>query len=271
MARSTPFEEALANELQGAIADRGRSDLSAWRRGQHARVLGHRGARRDAPENSLRAFQTALEQGAAGVEFDVRLGKEGLVIVLHDADLKRVTEGRDQRSAETLGSAELPSTDLGNGEPVPSLLDVLDWAKQTDALLNIELKSDVSDPRALVWGTVSALFTTGIAKEQILFSSFDLSILRALAKAMPQVPRGWLFENAWRGWSPLLSAAQCQAVHPHHALITAKRAQTWRKQVPLINTWTVNDPDQAKALDALGVDAIISDVPRTILEAITNG
>lgn len=248
--------------------DEGAPDLSAWRRGEHAKVLGHRGARRDAPENSLRAFQIALEQGAAGVEFDVRLGKEGLVIVLHDTDLKRVTEGSDQRSAETLGDVELANTDLGGGEPVPSLLDVLAWAKETGALLNIELKSDVSDPRALVWGTVSALFTTGVPKEQILFSSFDLSILRSLAKAMPQVPRGWLFENTWRGWSPMLSAAQCQAVHPHHSLITAKRARNWRQQVSLINTWTVNDPDQARALDALGVDTIISDVPAMVLQAL---
>ncbi|HEX2882183.1 MAG TPA: glycerophosphodiester phosphodiesterase family protein [Polyangiaceae bacterium] len=246
----------------------GQPDLSAWRRGQHAKVLGHRGARRDAPENSMLAFRTALQQGAAGVEFDVRLGKEGLVIVLHDADLKRVTEGRDQRRAETLGDAELSSTDLGGGEPVPSLLDVLTWAKETGALLNIELKADVSDPRALVWGTVSALITTDIAKEQCLFSSFDLPILRALAKALPQVPRGWLFDSTWRGWGPVVNAAQCQAVHPRHSLVTAKRVQSWREQVTLINTWTVNDPDQAKALDDLGVDTIISDVPALILQAL---
>lgn len=249
--------------------ERGEPDLSAWRRDQHAKVLGHRGARRDAPENSLQAFRLALEQGAAGVEFDVRLGKAGLVIVLHDADLKRVTENADQRSAETLGETELASTDLGGGERVPSLLDVLAWGTQTGALLNIELKSDVSDPRALVWGTVSAVVTTGIAKEQILFSSFDLSILRSLAKALPQVPRGWLFESRWRGWSPMLSASQCQAVHPHHPLITAKRVQGWRQQVALINTWTVNEPEQAKALDSLGVDTIISDVPAVILQALS--
>jgi glycerophosphoryl diester phosphodiesterase len=250
--------------------ERGQPDLSAWRRGQHAKVLGHRGARRDAPENSLLAFRTALQQGAAGVEFDVRLGKAGLVIVLHDADLKRVTNDQDQRSAETLGDAELASTDLGGGERVPSLLDVLAWGKETGALLNIEIKADVSDPRALVWGTVSAVVTTGVAVEQILFSSFDLSILRSLAKALPRVPRGWLFESSWRGWSPMLSAAQCQAVHPHHPLVTAKRVQSWRQQVALINTWTVNDPEQAKALDALGVDTIISDVPGAILEGLSH-
>jgi glycerophosphoryl diester phosphodiesterase len=231
-------------------------------------VLGHRGARRDAPENSLLAFRTALQQGAAGVEFDVRLGKEGLVIVLHDADLKRVTEGRDRRRAETLGEEELSSTDLGGGERVPSLLDVLAWAKETGALLNVELKADVSDPRALVWGTVSAIVTTGVAKEQILFSSFDRSILLALAKALPLVPRGWLFDSSWRGWGPVVTAARCQAVHPKHTLITAKRIQSWRQQVTLVNTWTVNDPEQAKALDQLGVDTIISDVPAVVLAAL---
>jgi glycerophosphoryl diester phosphodiesterase len=243
-------------------------DVTAWRRGKHAVVLGHRGARRDAPENSLLAFAKALEQGAAGVEFDVRLGKGGLVIVLHDTDLKRVTEGRDQRSAETLGLSELANTDLGGGERVPSLLDVLTWAKEKHALLNIELKADVSDRRALVWGTVAALKTTAVDRQQILFSSFNLPMLRALGHALPQVPRGWLFEQTWRGWSPVVSAAHCQAVHPHHPLITESRSKTWRKQVPLINTWTVNDPERAKALDALGVDTIISDVPAVVLAAL---
>jgi len=243
-------------------------DLSLWRRGPHALVLGHRGARRDAPENSLLAFRLALEQGAAGVELDVRLTKQGRVIVLHDTTLARVTDNADQRSAEQLSDDDLAGTDLGDGQAVPSLIDVLDWAKASRALLNIELKSDVSDRRALVWGTVSALEATGIDKRQIVLSSFHLPMLRALSKLLPDVPRGWLFQSSWRGFSPVIEASTAIAVHPRFNLISERRMRAWRRHSALVNTWTVNDPGRALTLDRWGIDTLISDVPGTIIQAL---
>ena len=81
--------------------------LLALRRpkGKRPWVLGHRGARHAAPENTLRAFDLALREGAEGVELDVRLDGSGRVVVLHDPDLSRVSSGSDQRLTHELSAA----------------------------------------------------------------------------------------------------------------------------------------------------------------------
>src|SRR3954468_10133753 len=106
--------------------------LSAWQRplGKRPFVLGHRGARHAAPENTLAAFELARREGADGVELDVRLDASGEVIVLHDPTLTRVTQGKETRHAEDISSPELARLDVGAGERVPLLADVLDWAHQ---------------------------------------------------------------------------------------------------------------------------------------------
>jgi glycerophosphoryl diester phosphodiesterase len=91
-------------------------NATRWRRGQRARpfIYGHRGTRRGAPENTLRAMELALSQGADGIELDVRLCGSGEVIVLHDADLERVSGVPVAASAATL--SELRVLDVGEGE-----------------------------------------------------------------------------------------------------------------------------------------------------------
>src|SRR3954463_11321786 len=91
-------------------------------------VLGHRGARHAAPENTHAAFELSRIEGAAGVELDVRLVKTGQVIVLHDPTLARVTHKIDRRVVEELRWAEATTADVGQGQRVPLLSDVLDWA-----------------------------------------------------------------------------------------------------------------------------------------------
>ena len=93
-------------------------------------VLGHRGARREAPENTLPAFELATAQGAAGVELDVRLDGSGRVIVLHDRTLLRVTAGRDDRDVESLSADQLDQVTLDGGARVPTLEQVLGWARE---------------------------------------------------------------------------------------------------------------------------------------------
>src|SRR3954469_22392426 len=89
--------------------------LSAWQRPEGVRpfVLGHRGARHAAPENTLAAFELARKEGADGVELDVRLDGSGRVIVLHDPTLARVTGGAEVRHAEDIAGRELCALDVG--------------------------------------------------------------------------------------------------------------------------------------------------------------
>ncbi len=102
-----------------------------------AKIMGHRGAPADEPENTLRSFARALAVGVAAVELDVQLTKDGRLAVIHDETLDRTTNGRGRVKDFTL--AELKRLDAGRGEPVPSLEEVFDLV-QGKAHLVVELK-----------------------------------------------------------------------------------------------------------------------------------
>jgi glycerophosphoryl diester phosphodiesterase len=243
--------------------------------GQKPLVLGHRGARHAAPENTHAAFELARVEGAAGVELDVRLVNSGEIVVLHDPALARVTQGADRRAVERLSWSDLRQTDIGRGEHIPLLSDVLDWAAQHDLLVNVEVKSDVRRRRDLLRGVIELLKAHPFATRGVVLSSFDPRFVWRLARALPEVPSAFLFHTK----SPMARAASlvgaatftrmgARAVHPEHALVTAQRMQAWRSRSALVGVWTVNDEQRARELAALGVDYIVSDRPGAILAAL---
>ncbi|MEB2311321.1 MAG: glycerophosphodiester phosphodiesterase [Sorangiineae bacterium] len=244
----------------------------AWRRGPESRplVLGHRGARHAAPENTLGAFELAAREGADGVELDVRLDGDGRVIVLHDRTLERVSVTRDPRDVELLGARELGALELGGGERVPLLAEVLDWAALRERRLNIELKHDVSDRAALVRGVVWQLARRRDAAERVLLSSFHAGIVWQLSRALPTLPVAWLVHQGQRlarhaRFSSLLGAS---GVNLEHVLITGRLVRRLRAQGVLVGTWTINDGVEARRVARLGVDAIITDRPGAMLTAL---
>jgi glycerophosphoryl diester phosphodiesterase len=226
-------------------------------------ILGHRGARHAHPENTLQAFQAALDEGAWGTEFDVRVSADGVPVVVHDADLRRVTSGHDTRRVSELTAAQLSRVDLGHNQTIPQLRSILDWAVKTGALLNIELKSKyaVRDPVARV--VASLLRDYPDARNFALVSSFHPLLLRQFKLACPQVMTGLLLERQrpclWHErW---LNALKAEAIHPPARLIVERPELLQRTPGTLVNTWTVNDVAQAQALQALGVRTLISDCP----------
>lgn len=239
-------------------------------------VLGHRGARHAAPENTHAAFELARSEGAAGVELDVRLVKSGEIVVLHDPTLKRVTRGADARAVEQLSWAETQRADIGSGERVPLLSDVLDWAERYDLLVNVEVKSDVGRRRDLLRGVIDLLRAHPYAQRGVVLSSFDPRFVWRLARSLPTIPSAFLFHTK----SPIARAAAlvgaatftrlgARAVHPEHVLVTAPRMAGWRSRQALVGVWTVNDDARAQELSKLGVDYLISDRPGAILQAIS--
>jgi glycerophosphoryl diester phosphodiesterase len=244
--------------------------LDAWRcpAGQRPFVLGHRGARHRAPENTLAAFELARQEGADGIELDVRLDADGRVIVLHDPTLSRVTQGADDRHAEDISSTELARLDVGKGERVPLLLDVLDWARAHDQRVNVELKSDVRNRALLLQRVLQVMHRAVLPK--LLFSSFHPYFVWWLARHVPELPRAWLVHRKQRilKYAPGFLMLGATAVHPEHPLITPERVPRFKRNGTLLNTWTVNDPARARELAQLGVDALISDVPGKILDAL---
>ncbi len=231
-------------------------------------MLGHRGARHAAPENTFAAFELAREEGADGIELDVRLDGSGRVIVLHDPTLERVTKGEDTRHSEDIPGSELERLNVGNGEHVPLLSEVLIWAKEHHLRVNVELKSDVRRRVALL-KRVAAVVLNG-PKPLILFSSFHPFFVWWLSKNVPNIPRAWLVHDKQRvlKYAPGSHILGANGVNPEHVLASAKRVAQLKRTGCLVNVWTVNDPARARELAKNGVDSIISDTPGEILLAL---
>lgn len=235
-------------------------------------VLGHRGASADAPENTLSAFRLALAQGADGVELDAWGCATGEVVVGHDEDMRRVA-GSPLRVRDAPLS-DLRALDVGawkgerfRGERMPLLEEVLEALPR--AVVNVELKSRGRDQR-LAAAAARVIARAG-AGGRVIVSSFDWRLLVSFRLAAPAVPVGLLFDGD-RAWRVRLAAALRllgpSAVHPDRALVTPERARAWSARGLAVNVWTVDDPAEARRLAALGVAAIVTNVPAAIRAAL---
>jgi len=221
--------------------------------------IGHRGASGYAPENTLAAFQRAMELGADAVELDVQLTRDEQVVVIHDYRVDRTTDGRG--AVRRLLLDELKRLDAGSwfsqkfqGEKIPTLHEVLAFAKGK-MLLNIELKK-TPEPEMLVLAVRSLLQEFSMTRD-CLVTSFDKKAVEEVMKQMPDVRCGLLFEKFSReylagGWSFL--APRSEAVDKR----LCDAAEKAKKQ---LLTWTVNDVDEMQRLVNLGVGRIITNYP----------
>jgi glycerophosphoryl diester phosphodiesterase len=152
---------------------------------------------------------------------------------------------------------------------VPLLADVLAWARERHQRVNVELKSDVSRPLALLRGVKRVVRATGVGPELVLFSSFQPAFVAALRVLVPELPGAWLVDrdDRFTRRAPAFRLV-ADGVNPHRELVAGLAMTRWKRHGAPIATWTVNEPDEARRVAALGVDTIISDKPGEILRAL---
>jgi glycerophosphoryl diester phosphodiesterase len=229
-------------------------------------VYGHRGAPRVKPENTLAGFSVALDQGAVGVELDVRVCGSGEVVVIHDRDLLRVAQ--DPGVVADLSLSELQARLLGDDQRVPTLDQVIDVVRSRDRAINIEVKSDVPDQRQLCEAVADCIASRSDRDRQRLFlSTFHPAIVTGLRQHGVTLPIGFLFEHLHIG-SAGTAAPTPQGVHPDRRIVVQDDVIEWKRRGLFVNVWTVNDPARALELAAWGVDALITDDVPTILSAL---
>jgi glycerophosphoryl diester phosphodiesterase len=216
-----------------------------------------------------------LDEGADGVELDVRLCADGVPVVFHDTTLARATGGTDARAVHEVAFQELPS--LRGGERIPRLSEALDALR--DRLVNVEIKADVTEASRL--GDVRQRLrlvraTAAVVKQashvEVVFSSFDPLMVVALAAVSPRTPRAILVGTTTPRIATALPLAMRPAVvaaHLDDALLTRARVERLLRAGLRVAAWTVNDPARAEALVALGVAWIITDAPAAIVSAIS--
>jgi len=239
------------------------------------RILGHRGASSDAPENTLAAFQLALAQGADGVELDARLCGSGEVVVFHDERLERLT-GATGRVADTPWSvlARLDVRAGPSGAPagrIPLLSEVLEVLPRT-AFINVELKAEDWTGTAVAEAS-GALLEGGRHADHVVVSSFDPRCLLRLALSHPRLKRGLLLDpdrSQLLQRSVTLPLLGRDAVHPHASHFTESDVARWHDAGREVAVWTVDDPDLARRFQGWGVDSCITNGPGALREAIAS-
>ena len=230
------------------------------------RILGHRGASSDAPENTLVAFRLALDQGADGVELDARLCGSGEVVVFHDERLERLT-GAAGRVADT-SWADLSRLEVRGGPAgapagrIPLLAEVLETLPRT-AFINVELKSeDWNGTR--VAEAAGTLLDAGGHAAHVVVSSFDARCLLRLALSHPRLRRGLLLDPDRPQLVQrhvLLPLVGRDAVHPEAGHLGEADVRRWHAGGREVAVWTVDDPEVARRLRTWGVDTCITNRP----------
>lgn len=231
-------------------------------------VIGHRGAAASAPENTLAGFRRARALGCRWVEFDVRLAADGGLAVIHDATLWRTTHVEGRVKDFTL--AQLAAFDAGDGAGVPALAQVFDLLAGLGLGANVEIKAE-NDTEAEVTGGLAAVACAQARHRlglDLLISSFSSAALAASRGAAPDVPRALLRGAPGRDWRALASALGCVGLHVAAGHANRALAAAVHGAGMIFMAYTVNDPAQARALVAQGVDGLFSDRPDVILAAL---
>lgn len=239
-----------------------------WLTGPFPLVIGHRGASAEAPENTLAAFGLALEQGAAGVEFDVRLSADGNVVVIHDATVERTTNGKGR--VAQMSARELRALDAGMGQPVPTLDDVFE-AFGPSMLYNVELKVGGLWDKGLA-GAVADRVEAFHLQNHVVVSSFDpLAVRRARLQLPATTMTGFLWMNGRTAQRVMRQiAGRAEADHPYYPLVDEAYMAWARERNLRVHVWTVDDVQEARRLAALGVHALITNRPREIAAALAD-
>ena len=231
-------------------------------------IFAHRGASAHAPENTLASFELAIQQGADGIELDVKLSADGQAVVIHDSTVDRTTGAHGR--VKDMNLAELRSLDVGSffsekfkDEKIPTLEEVFATVgKRT--FINVEL-TNYNSPRDHLVETVCILVKKFGLQKRVLFSSFLPSNLSSARSYLPDVPTGLLATSGILGlWSRSFGFAfgKYDALHPHLKNVTQHRIYFVHRLKRRVHVWTVNEEEDLRRLFKWGVDAVFTDDPQ---------
>jgi glycerophosphoryl diester phosphodiesterase len=219
-----------------------------------ARVLniGHRGASKAFPENTLAAFRAACDAGADMCELDVQLSRDGAVVVIHDDTVDRTTNGRGAVAGLTL--EQLKGLDAGGGERIPTLDEVF-AATAGRCGINVELKI------AGLEAQVAAIMRKWNAVETAMVSSFEWGALEAIRALAPEIRLGVLAEKKPDRMLEAAARMHAYAVNPRFDLATREFCAAAHAGGFKVFVWTVDAPEAMRLLIAAGVDGIMTNYP----------
>ena len=230
-------------------------------------IIGHRGAMGVAPENTLPAFEAALAANADGVEFDVQRTTDGHLVIFHDEDVARTTDGEGMMPQMSL--AELQALDLGvkfdprfAGTRILTLDAFFAWCKGNDLLLFLELKEPFHFP-GIEPQVVDAIRRHDLV-ERVQVRSFFHEHLHTLHGLAPELS----ISELWRSHLPAPEELTYRTLNIRSGFYTQAAIQQFKALGHTVTAWVVDDVDEAQRLVEWGIDGLTSNDPAGLIAAL---
>jgi glycerophosphoryl diester phosphodiesterase len=223
-----------------------------------AKIVGHRGAAGYAPENTLLSFQTAIDIGCDATELDVRLTKDNKVIVIHDEEVSRVTDGEGFVCEMTL--AKLKKLSCPKKQKIPTLQEVIDLCKGKIGL-QIELKA------AGTPSLVNKIIKKNKIVKDVAVVSFNYELLREIKKLNPKLKAGLLFEECTEEIWELAEEIPVDFIGPRGDIVTKGIIDIAHKMGKTVYAYHVNNKNAGNELLSLGVDEIGTNFPKLFIDS----
>lgn len=227
-------------------------------------IYGHRGAKGLAPENTLASFQACLAAGVTRCELDVRLSRDHQAIVIHDADLKRLS-GHKARVKDSTAE-QLANHDIRHAGPawpqpcpVPTLAEV--FAACTFEHWQLEIKSLSRKRAAVLIQAIAQLCEQHGLNDKVVLTSSSHTVLRVALQQAPQLQRGLVAEYSWLDPVKTAQRLHCSLLAMNWSLCIEKRISQAQDAGLHVSAWTVNDPTLMRQLAHCGIDSLITDFP----------
>lgn len=217
------------------------------------RVIAHRGARAEEPENTLRAVKRAAECGADAIEVDVRFSSDREPVVIHDETLDRTTNGSGKVSDQTL--EHLRALDAGKGEQIPTLSEVLSLVKALGPELVIELKEPGIEGRV-----VREIVEAGMERNVVIASFYHSSLLTMKALA-PNLKTGVILSSLPVFPVSVARDAKADIIFQRYPRLTREYTEEARRNGLEIYVWIINTMEDFERVRGLGVTGIVTDNP----------
>jgi len=223
------------------------------------RVIGHRGAAGLEPENTLRSIRKAIDLGVDQVEIDVRMTRDGHLVVIHDETVDRTTNGHGYVKDLTLN--ELRRLNAGKGERIPTLEEVLRLT-QGKVVLQIELKT-----REATEATVHLVESLN-AEKDVLVTSFMHELLGKVYELNPNLRTGALFSDIEGDICQRALNVHSEAIHVHYRNIEREIVEDAHGRGLKVEVWNPDVVEDMRRMIDLGVDAISTNRPDTLLNLL---
>ena len=233
------------------------------------KVIAHRGFSYEYPENTMLAFQKAIELGIKCIETDVTILKDGTLVLFHDYETKDYTDF--DGIINDLNYNAIQSIDAGSWKNekfkntrIPTLQELIDLCKKTNTIINLELKGEVSKNEkywdSIVENTVKKVADNN-AEDLIFYSSFEFDMLRTLKKISKNSKFGILLWEETGYWKDIADELKPKSIHLYDKTINKDLVKNIKNEGYEIYVYTVNSLEFANALYSIGVDGVFTDMP----------